>query len=283
MQNKNKLKTIKEKFQDFSRASLEEGISIAMESLPELGNKVAEVIGNETISTTVRSLTGGVVSAVAPAFLGITLSYQQKRTERNVMQMVDSIVQKQHLIEERLTMLNADVQQKFISGTYRDAMLDNIISENQEQKVQYNINGYINLMGIENPNDDVIFTFFQTLSQMNELDIRVLKIYKPLYEIDEGNHESIMDIMEDENIDQSQCNFIREKLYRLGMLESKNEGSRDENLDILGETLTNLIKQLYSKNPKQVKEPKLKRIWRTDTYKISRLGREYLDFISEPQ
>ena len=60
-----------------------------------------------------------------------------------------------------------------MDGPYRDVLFDNIIAENQEQKVQDNINGYINLMGLENPNDDVIFTFFHTLSQMNELDIRV--------------------------------------------------------------------------------------------------------------
>ena len=138
-------------------------------------------------------------------------------------------------------------------------------------------------MGLENPNDDVIFTFFHTLSQMNELDIRILRLYIPTYETGKEGHETFLDVMREENIDESQYNFIREKLCRLGMLDSKNETNRDENLDILGTTLTELIKQLYSKKPKEVKAPKLKRITRSESYDITRLGRQYLAFIEEPQ
>lgn len=138
-------------------------------------------------------------------------------------------------------------------------------------------------MGPENPNDDVVFTFFRTLSQMNELDIRILRLYRPLYGADEENRENFMDVMREENIDESQYNFIREKLCRLGMLDSKNEANRDENLDVLGKTITELIKQLYSKKPKEVKAPKLKRITRSESYSLTRLGWQYLTFIDDPQ
>jgi len=67
------------------------------------------------------------------------------------------------------------------------------------------------------------------------------------------------------------------------MLESKNQAKRDENLDILGEKITELIKQLYSKKQKEVKAPKLKRITRSESYKITSLGRQYLSFMEEPQ
>jgi len=224
-----------------------------------------------------------LLGAVAPSLLGVKLSFQQKRFERNMIKMVTSLREKQEIIEQRLNQLNPEVQQKFISGPYRDVLLDNIISENQEQKVQDNINGYINLMGIENPNDDIVFTFFHTLSQMNELDIRILRLYRPTYEMSEEDQESFQGVMRDEDIDQSQYNFIREKLCRLGMLYSKNTEKRDENLDILGEKLTELIKQLHSKKPKEVKAPKLKRITRSESYRITRLGRQYLTFIDEPQ
>ena len=211
------------------------------------------------------------------------MSFQQKRFERNMTKMVGFICQKQAVIEERLNLLAPEVRQKFIDGPYRDVLLDNIISENQEQKVQDNINGFINLMGVEDPNDDIVFTFFHTLSELNELDIRVLRLYRPYFEKDEENQESFTDVLEDENIDYSQYNFIREKLCRLGMLYSKNEEKRDKNLDVLGETLTELIKQLYSKNPKQVKSPKIQKIFRTESYRITTLGRQYLEFIDEPQ
>lgn len=281
--NDNQVSETTEFVKDLAGSTLEVGTSLVIENLPEFGAEVAGIIGNEAIGATIQTLTGGLLGAVAPSLLGVKLSFQQKRFERNMIKMVTSLREKQEIIEQRMNQLNPEVQQKFISGPYRDVLLDNIVSENQEQKVQDNINGYINLMGIENPNDDIVFTFFHTLSQMNELDIRILKLYRPTYEMSEEEQESFQDVMRDEDIDQSQYNFIREKLCRLGMLYSKNTEKRDENLDILGEKLTELIKQLHSKKPKEVKAPKLKRITRSESYRITRLGRQYLTFIDEPQ
>ena len=280
---KEKVKRAKETAQDLAGATVEVGVTELLDNLPELGIAAADIIGNEAVSAAIQTLTGGLLGDVAPAFLGVKLSYQQRRFERNMVKMLNAVVQKQDIIEQRLNQLAPDVRQKFIDGPYRDVLFDNIIAENQEQKVQDNINGYINVMGLENPNDDVIFTFFHTLSQMNELDIRILRLYLPIYETGEEGHETFLDVMRKENIDESQYNFIREKLCRLGMLDSKNEANRDENLDILGTTLTELIKQLYSKKPKEVKVPKLKRITRSESYNITRLGRQYLAFIEEPQ
>ena len=118
---------------------------------------------------------------------------------------------------------------------------------------------------------------------MNELDIRVLRLYRPTFDVDEEDRENFVDIMKEANIGETQYNFIREKLCRLGMLDSKNEERRDENLDIIGKTLTELIKQLYSKKPREVKAPKLNRIYRTESYRITALGRQYLAFIADPQ
>lgn len=283
MKEKNELSEAKGVAQDLAETSLEVGASMLLDNLPELGMATASIIGNEAVSAAIQALTGGFLGAVAPAFLGVKLSYQQKRFERNIVKMLNSVMQRQEIVEQRLTQLDPTVRQKFIDGPYRDALFDNIISENQEQKVQDIINGYINLMGVENPNDDVVFNFFHTLSQMNELDIRVLRLYRPTIEIGEEEHESFWDIMREENIDETQYSFIREKLCRLGMLESKNEANRDENLDTLGKTLTELIKQIYAKKPKEVKVPKLKRISRSESYRITKLGHQYLTFIDDPQ
>lgn len=283
MKEKIELVGVKERAQDLAGATLEAGTATLVDNLPALGTAAAEIIGNEAVSTVVQTLTSGLLGAVAPVFLGVKLSFQQRRFERNMVKMLNAVSQKQDIIEQRLNQLDPEIRQKFMDGPYRDVLFDNIIAENQEQKVQDNINGYINLMGLENPNDDVVFTFFHTLSQMNELDIRILRLYRPAYEVGEEDHENFMDVMREENIDKSQYDFIREKLCRLGMLDSKNEAKRDENLDELGKTVTELIKQLYSKNPKKVKAPKLKKILRSESYSITRLGRQYLAFIDEPR
>lgn len=278
-----KKERIKEVVEDVAESSLEVGTSFVIDNLPELGTEVAKIIGNEALSTAVQALTGGVLGAIAPAFLGIKMSYQQKRLERNVIKMINAIQQWQVIIEQRLDKLEPDVSNKFIEGSYRDVLLDNIIFENQEEKIQDNINGFINLMAVENPNDDVVFTFFNTLAQMNELDIRVLKLYRPMWEDNSNERENFWNVMKDEDIDDVQYNFIREKLCRLGMLYSNNEEKRNKNIAVLGETVTNLVKQLYSKNPKKVNIPKINKINSSESYSITKLGRQYLDFIDEPK
>lgn len=268
--------------QDVAESTLEAGTSLVLDSLPELGAKAAEIAGNEAFCTAVQAITGGLLGAIAPTLFNIKLSFQQKRFERNTIKMLDSIILKQEIIEQRLDALDPTIRQKFIDGPYRDVLLDNIISENQEQKVQDNINGYINLMAVENPNDDIVITFFNTLSQMNELDIRILRLYQPRREANEGQ-ETYFDIVGAGGISESQYRFIQEKLDRLGMLESKNEENRDENLDVIGKALSELIKQLHAKNPKEVKMPRLKQISRSESYHITSLGRQYLSFVEEPR
>ena len=283
VKKKTELTEVREVAQDFAETTLEVGTEMVLESLPELGVAVAGILEDEAISATIQTLTGGLLGGLAPAVLGVKLSYQQKRFERNMVKMIKSVVERQAIIEQRLNQLDSEVRQKFIDGPYRDVLFDHIISENQEQKVQDNINGYINLMAVENPNDDIVFSFFATLSEMNQLDIRILRLYRPVFESGNDERENIMDIMRDEGIDHSQLEFIGEKLHRLGMLDSKNEARRDENLEILGETVAELIKQLHARKPREVRAPKLKRINSYDSYSITRLGRQYLSFIDPPQ
>lgn len=273
----------KEVAQDLGGAIVEVSRDWIFDNLPELGAEVADIFGNETISTIIQSLTGGIIGGIAPSVMGIKLSYQQKRLERNVLKMIQAVIDKQDIIEQRLNQLDSEVRQKFIDGSYRDVLFDHIIAENQEQKVQENINGYINLMAVEKPNDDMVYDFFNTLSEMNQLDIRILRLYRPAFEANVGEHETIADIMSEEKIDYSQLGYIGAKLHRLGMLDSKNDERRDENLKILGDTIAELIKQMYSKKPREVKAPRLNRISSHESYSITRLGRQYLNFIDDPQ
>ena len=136
MDKKGKFTEAKEVAQDLAGATLEVGTSMVLENLPELGVEVAGIIGNEAVGTTIQTLAGGLLGAVAPAALGVKLSFQQKRFERNMIKMVNSVKAKQDLIAQRLDLLEDDVRQKFIDGPYRDVLLDNIVSENQEQKIQ---------------------------------------------------------------------------------------------------------------------------------------------------
>ena len=276
-------KSVKGIAADVTSTILEEGTVTVLENLPMIATEAEKIIGNSAISTTVQTLAGGILGAIAPGVFSMGLTFQQKRFERNVTKLLQELNTHMTEVDKRLDKLDPEVREKFIDGSYRDILLDNIISENQEQKIQDNINGYINLMSVEDPNDDFVFSFFNTLAEMNELDIKVLKIYRPAYERTEDEaYENYYTVIQSEGIDDQQYDFIREKLVRLGMLTSKNEERRDKNLETIGNTLTELLKQIGAKHPKDVKPPKLEKISRSDSYRVTPLGRQFLQFINEP-
>lgn len=127
----------------------------------------------------------------------------------------------------------------------------------------------INLMCTDDPNEDMALMFFKTLAQLNELDIKVLKIFS--YD----NEENYLTVKSGTNISDQQYRFVKEKLERLGMLQSKNDELRNKNLEAVIDYIKELQKQNKASKPKAVKDPKIKRISNSDTYKITSLGREF--------
>ena len=139
--------------------------------------------------------------------------------------------------------------------------------------VKYNANGYVNLLKSDNTNTDIVLMFFKTMAQLNDLDIRVLRSYSNL-----GNAgESIWDICKEVQIDFGQMKFVKEKLVRFGLLQSKNEEISDNNLEEIVKYLQNLERE--SSKQGTVKIPKLKKVSGSDSYKITPLGRQYLKLI----
>lgn len=147
----------------------------------------------------------------------VLLSFKQHRLERNVLSDLKNIQSRQTELEYRMSKL-FETDSAFITQI-TEALLDNIVDEIQEKMVEYNVNGYINLLKSDHTNIDLGLMFFKTMSQLNDLDIRILKVYSNL-----GNDgESIVSICKKLNLELNQIRFIKEKLERFGLLQSRNE------------------------------------------------------------
>lgn len=149
------------------------------------------------------------------------------------------------------------------------------MDEIQERMVEYNVNGYINLLKSDHTNIDLGLMFFKTMSQLNDLDIRILKVYSNL----ETDGESIVSICNELNLEMNQIRFIKEKLERFGLLQSRNEEMNDDNLDRIVKYLEKVKKENRKRNPNDVKVPSLKRVSSSDSYRNTSLGRSYLTMI----
>lgn len=203
----------------------------------------------------------------------VLLSFKQYRLERNVLNALKIVQNRQTELENRMS--NLFENNPLYTRQITEALLDNIVDEIQEKLVEYNVNGYINLLKSDHTNIDLGLMFFKTMSQLNDLDIRILKVYSNLGT--EG--ESIVSICNELNLELYQIQFIKEKLERFGLLQSRNEEMNENNLEMIVKYLEKVKKENRKRNPDEIKIPSLKRVSANDSYRITPLGRHYLTMI----
>lgn len=258
------------KLEDLMDATKEE---VGKELVEKLLPAVIQEAGSFLFDKGVGMLACEMVGSVVPVANNVLLSYKQHRLERNVLNALNIVQNRQTEIEYKMNEL-LENNRAFITQV-TEALLDNIVDEIQEKMVEYNVNGYINLLKSDHTNIDLGLMFFKTMSQLNDLDIRILKVYSNLGT--EG--ESIVSICNELDLELNQIQFIKEKLERFGLLQSRHEEMNDDNLDKIVKYLEKVKRENRKKNPNDVKVPNLKRVSGTDSYRITSLGRHYLTMI----
>ena len=198
---------------------------VGKEVVEKLLPAVIQEAGSFFFEKGVGMLACEIVGSVLPVANNVLLSYKQHRLERNVLNALKIVQSRQTELENRMNELLEN--NPLYTRQITEALLDNIVDEIQEKLVEYNVNGYINLLKSDHTNIDLGLMFFKTMSQLNDLDIRILKVYSNLGT--EG--ESIVSICNELNLELNQIQFIKEKLERFGLLQSRNEEMNDDNLD----------------------------------------------------
>lgn len=218
-----------------------------------------------TLDIVADTLVEGVAGAVIPGVGNMILSYKQNRMERRVEETLQMLVDRQDELNAAINSLSKDMT-KQIEGKYFEMLMDYAIDEPQEEKIKYLVNGYINVARIQNPQEDVVRSFYDTLAQMNMLDIRVLKLYT--FHSDDNYYN----IMQAYWIDDSHYRMVQDKLVRLGLIYSKNDEQRDENIDSILRYLEDLGKGKKAKL-------KAKRVSRSESFRLSGYGNRFIRFI----
>lgn len=218
-----------------------------------------------TLDIVADTLVEGVAGAVIPGVGNMILSYKQNRMERRVEETLQMLVDRQDELNAAINSLSKDMT-KQIEGKYFEMLMDYAIDEPQEEKIKYLVNGYINVARIQNPQEDVVRSFYDTLVQMNMLDIRVLKLYTI------HSDDNYYNIMQAYRIDDSHYRMVQDKLVRLGLIYSKNDEQRDENIDSILRYLEDLGKGKKAKL-------KAKRVSRSESFRLSGYGNRFIRFI----
>lgn len=264
---------MQKKILDLFKASNQEATDVV---LSEVFPEIVRQYGGAVAGPYLIELMSEIVGAVFPRLNNMRLSYKQNRLESNVCYLFGVLLNYQTMLEERLKILETKEETKDFLRFSTELLLDNIVDEIQQSKVSYNVNGYVKLLYTDDANQDMALMFFRTLAQLSELDIRVLRLFD--YDEDVG---TIYDVMEETGIDYEQYRFVKEKLERFGLVQSRNQQLADENQELIVKYLQALDKERKSSRPKSVTIPRFKKLSHTDTYKITSLGRQYLRLIAD--
>lgn len=261
----------KGRIKDLLIASKDETINAIVESdmLPVAMEEIANIVVSEGIA----QIVGTLVGTFAPRINGIRLSYKQNRFETRVARALTLMAKKIDVMENNYLALEEEIQEKF-RGQYVEWLIDNLEVEKQQEKVPYHVNGFINLMSNE-ANDNLMLMFFNTINQLTQLDIDVLTLYSM------DAQEDVIRLCNRYNLKFEQVAVIKEKLERLGLLYSRNDEKRDNNIDEIVEYLNKVDKDQKKRNPQGVKLPNIKKPNRSASYAITSLGRDYLKVISD--
>ncbi|SHH92978.1 hypothetical protein SAMN02745229_01202 [Butyrivibrio fibrisolvens DSM 3071] len=258
----------KGRLKDLISAVSENGVKDLLES--DAAKTVAVELGKHIVEEETALVIGSVFAAIAPRLNGIRITYKEKRFERNVAEAISIVNKKIDEIDNKINALSEVMQDKF-SGKYIEWILDNLYEEKQTEKVPYHVQGFINMMNMDTT-DDIMMIFLETLNQLTVLDIDVLKMYSHEYE------ENWQNVLEKRGISYEQMDMIKAKLERLGLLYSNNDDQRDTNTDLIADYLEKRVKEENKRNgnPSKIKLGKIKKVSRSESYSITKLGREFL-------
>lgn len=265
---------------DLSASAAESGAELLLNNLPTLSSKLAQ-IGLEGASA---FLADGAINAISPRLAGLIMDYKLRRAERNIISLIDELAKNMDEINHRLDSFDEEKKLKFIDEIYRDSFLDIVAEEPDPTKVQFAINAFANLMEENSVSDSFVLTLFDDLSRLNSLDLRVLKLHGNPSSIGYEIIDSYQKLVNEENIEAFQYRHIREKLCRFGLLQSKNEKRRNENLVAIEKYVADLAKQLSAgKEIRPPRKPNIQKIGSNDSYAITPLGNNYLRLVGPIQ
>lgn len=142
------------KLKDLMDAIKEEvGKELVEKLLPTVIQEAGSLLFDKGVGVLGRQIVGSVI----PVANNVLLSYKQHRLERNVLNALNMIQSRQTEFENRMKGI-LENNPAFITQI-TEALLDNIVIEIQEKMVEYNVNGYINLLKSDHTNIDLGLIF----------------------------------------------------------------------------------------------------------------------------
>src|SRR5699024_5783658 len=192
------------------------------------------------------------VSSLVPGVGGAISAYKRVRTERNLKTLIFHLQENNDELIANLSKQTEENREKL--DALLQFILEIVIDEHQEEKIQYMVNGYIYLSGHAEITSDFVMHYYDVLKQLRMVDIAVLRLYyKNRYFFKNAEEqETFRDVMERHVMSYDQYNSVRETLRRIGLLEVEVKNDIDDDMSKLEDGINQIVKYIehISRNKK---------------------------------
>lgn len=252
-----------------------------LDTILDVGSETAAEIAKESITGFLGELAIDAGASLIPGLSGAISGYKRARFEGNIKAFTAELSTR--IDEIRINLENKTEEQKQEINRLFNYVMDYVIDEQQERKIEFMVNGFVNITAHEQVTDDFILTFYDVLKELRMVDLSVIKLmYSSRYLIGQETQETFQDVMARHGIDYEQYQSVRRNLLRIGLLTTKTDLNIIDDLDEITKTFKNLFGYLTKlTNPKfkgtlpKLKEPKFKS---ADSQQVSKFGREFVEF-----
>jgi len=260
------------------------GKELALDTFLSVSSDTAADIAKASIPSMTGDILVDAASSLVPGISGAVQSYKRARFERNIKTFTEELHTKIEDIRLNLE-LKTSVQKEQIDKLFQ-YVLDYVIDEQQEEKIQYMVKGFVNITEHDHVSNDFVLTYYDVLKELRMVDISVLRLmYVSRYAVDQESKETFHEIMDRHGISYEQYEAVRRNLLRIGVLTTRTDLKITDDLKEISKT----FKELYSfldklANPKfkrslpKLKEPKFQS---KENFEISKFGRDFVEFFLE--
>jgi|SRR5690625_861653 len=273
------MKENKEKFSDGAKQS----VGLLINSLIDVGTDMGSEVLKEYTTNVVSDLTVDTVSSLIPGIGGAISAYRRIRTEKNLKRLIYHIQEHNEKLLENLYK-QTEANRKKIDELLQ-FILEIAIEEYQEDKIEYMVNGYINLTRHKDISSDFVMHYYDVLKQLRMVDISVLRLYyiNRYFYKSTKEKETFQDVMERHGMTQEQYNSVRETLRRIGLLEIELKDNLSDNIDKLEDGINQLVGYIdHINRGRKTRAPKISKLKikqkQRENYQLSKFGKDFYDF-----
>lgn len=258
-----------------------------------LKQQAAEEITNQVVEMGVDTFLD-LSGAMIPAIGGAISSFRTNKKIHNVEKLLIELNKRQEELTKRIS--EQTLENKAVLDHIFDMVLEKVTNFNQEDKIEYVVNGYSELLLVDNPSFDVAYLYYDTLDRLTILDISVLKMMysirtTPIEGLDAPNN--FKEIMDTFGIDYDQYLAVRANLSRMGLVEDSYDNSSEKDIDSIGEAIGDLRRSVESieKALEKPRNARIKKLTNKSNIKIkakrklviSKFGRDFVRFFLAPK